>query len=257
MRLEGKVAIITGAASGIGRQAAIIFAQEGAKIIVVDINKEGGRETVDTIKRKGGKAIFLEGDVAKAKDAKMIVDKSIKSFGRVDILFNNAGIDPYGSVTESTDKDWERCIDVNLNSIRLLSKYAIPFMIKQGGGSIINTASIAAFSALSNQAAYCASKGGVVALTKAMAVDHASENIRVNAVCPGVTDTKQTRNAIERLPNGEEYRKAILRGIPLHRLAKPEEIAYAALYLASDESSFTTGATLVVDGGHTAYCVPI
>jgi meso-butanediol dehydrogenase/(S,S)-butanediol dehydrogenase/diacetyl reductase len=241
LRLEGKVALITGAGRGIGRATAILFAKNGAKIVVVDIDSNVGEETVNLIKRAGGDAIFVKADVSKAADAEKAVRATIEKYGRLDILFNNAGIELEGRVEEMSESDWDKLICINLKSIFLCSKYAIPQMLKQGGGVIINTASITGFQGLGHEAAYCASKGGVIALTKAMAVEYAPYNIRVNCICPGPIATRLT-----------SPRQSIIRKIPMGRLGKPEEIAYVALFLASDESSFVTGHALVADGGMTA-----
>jgi len=255
MDLEGKVAIITGAASGIGRATAILFAKEGAKVVVVDINRQGGEETVDIIRNSDNEATFVEGDVSKATDAEMIVKKTVEKYAGINILFNNAGVVSFHPVTETSEEEWNKTIDVNLKGIYFCSKYVIREMKRAGGGSIVNTASIAGLRGLRNNAAYVASKGGVIALTQAMALDHASDHIRVNCICPGGIRTPMYDEWFREFypdvdPEVLYSKKAKVH--PLGRMGTPDDIAYAALFLASDESSFITGAALPVDGGRTA-----
>ena len=198
MRLKDKVALITGAGSGFGRASSILFSREGAKIAVVDIDRTSGREeTVALIKEKGGDALFLKVDVSKAEDVERMVNETIEHYSKIDILFNNAGINPLGSVVDTSLEIWNRTIDVNLKGVFLCMKYTIPFMERQGGGSIVNTASINGLVGLYNEAAYDASKGGVVLITKATALDFGSKNIRVNCICPGVSDTPLMRKYVE------------------------------------------------------------
>jgi NAD(P)-dependent dehydrogenase (short-subunit alcohol dehydrogenase family) len=248
MRLEGKVAIITGAASGIGVATALLFAKEGTKVVVADLNESGGNETVDQIRSDGGAAIFVRTDVTSAKDAEAIVKSTIDAYGKLDVLFNNAGIAMRLPVADLPEEDWDRCIEINLKGIFLGSKYAIPEMIKNGGGSIINMASMFGIVGAKIRAAYVASKGGVVNLTRGMALDYAPNNIRVNCICPGFTDTP----LIQTIVPTPEARQALGEDHPMGRLATPLDIAYGALYLASDESSFVTGIALPIDGGYTA-----
>jgi NAD(P)-dependent dehydrogenase (short-subunit alcohol dehydrogenase family) len=248
MRLEGKVAIITGAASGIGVATALLFAKEGTKVVVADLNESGGNETVDQIRSDGGAAIFVRTDVTSAKDAEAIVKSTIDAYGKLDVLFNNAGIAMRLPVADLPEEDWDRCIEINLKGIFLGSKYAIPEMIKNGGGSIINMASMFGIVGAKIRAAYVASKGGVVNLTRGMALDYAPNNIRVNCICPGFTDTP----LIQAIVPTPEARQALGEDHPMGRLATPLDIAYGALYLASDESSFVTGIALPIDGGYTA-----
>jgi len=252
MRLKDKVAIITGAGSGIGRATAVLFAKEGAKVVVVDIDKKAGEETVRIIRSNGGEAIFVQADVSKATDAERIVKTTIEEYGKVDILFNNAGVWVRGidTVVDAPEEEWDRVININLKSVFLCSKYAIPEMIKNGGGVIINMASAQGLVGTAGYATYCASKGGVVLLTKATALDYAPYNIRVNCLCPGAVATPPLYK--KGWPNDPKLKQIIKELEPIGRPAEPEEIAYAALFLASDESSFMTGAALVVDGGWTA-----
>jgi len=248
--LNGKVALITGSASGIGRATALLFAREGAAVAVVDVNEPGGQAVAQRIIDDGGQAIFVCGDVTKAADCKLAVRQTVQQLGKLDILFNNAGIIRRASVLETGEEEWDRVMAVNVKSVFLLSKYAIPIMAKAGGGVIINTASGWGLVGGRNAASYCASKGAVVLLTKAMALDHAAQNIRVNCICPGDTDTPMLRNEAQQLGKPEEqFLAESARAHPLQRVGRPEEIAQAALYLASDASSFVTGIALVVDGG--------
>ncbi len=247
--LYGKVALITGAASGIGRATALLFAREGAKVAVVDMNKTQGEALVQEIIGGGGKAIFLRADVSKAEDCRAAVRQTVEQLGKLDILFNNAGIIRRASVVELNEKEWDRVMSVNVKSVFLLSKYAIPVMINAGGGVIVNTASGWGLVGGRKAAVYCASKGAVVLLTKAMALDHGAQNIRVNCICPGDTDTPLLRNEAKQLGKTEDEFLSESAQRPLQRIGKPEEIAQAVLYLATDASSFVTGTALVVDGG--------
>ena len=251
-RLAGKVAIITGAASGIGKAGAILFAREGARITVADVDEPGGNAVVREIGSHGGKAIFVRTDVTKAADAKRMVDATISAFGRIDILYNNAGIVRLGSVEELSEEDWDLVMDVNLKSVYLCSKYAIPYIKQAGGGSVINAGSTVSFVGSPKSAPYCASKGGLLILTKQMALDYAPFNIRVNAICPGVTDTPFAAQVFGSNPDPVQARRLSERARPIGRLAKPEEVARAALWLASDDSSLAMGSALVIDGGYTA-----
>ncbi len=252
MKLKGKVAIITGAGSGIGRASALLFAREGARVIVADLVAAAGEETVAEIKATGGEAIFVQVDVSKAAEVEQMVQVAVESYSRLDILYNNAGLTLPAMVTETTEEIWTRSIDVNLKGVMLGCKYAIPEMLKNGGGSIINTASMLGLVASPRQAPYCAAKGGVVLLTKQVAIDYARDNIRVNCICPSEVDTPMHRKFIEESPDPEATKKRLMERIPLNRVAQPEEIATVALFLASDDSSYITGVALPVDGGLTA-----
>jgi NAD(P)-dependent dehydrogenase (short-subunit alcohol dehydrogenase family) len=247
--LDGKVALITGGASGIGRATALLFAQEGASVVVVDLNETEGQAVVQKIINDGGRAIFMRCDVTKAADCQLVVQQTINKLGRLDILFNNAGIIRRNNVVETSEEEWDRIMATNVKSIFLLSKYAIPIMAKAGGGVIINTASGWGLVGGRNAASYCASKGAVVLLTKAMAIDHGPQNIRVNCICPGDTDTPMLHNEAKQLGKPLEQFLSESAQRPLQRIGRPEEIAQAALFLASDASSFITGTALVVDGG--------
>lgn len=250
--LANKVAIITGGASGIGRATAVLFAQEGAAVAIVDINPEQGHATIGEIEAKGGKAIFIHGDVGHADDCQAAVEKTVAAFGRLDILFNNAGIVRRANVVHTTEAEWDKVMAVNVKSIFLMSKFAIPHMEKAGGGSIINTSSGWGLKGGPNAVSYCASKGAVTNMTRAMAIDHGKHNIRVNCVCPGDTDTPMLRDEARQLGQAEAAFMAEAAQRPLQRYAQPEEIAQAVLYLASDAASYVTGSALVIDGGGSA-----
>jgi NAD(P)-dependent dehydrogenase (short-subunit alcohol dehydrogenase family) len=247
--LAGKRALITGGASGIGRATALLFAREGAAVSMVDLDEVGGQAVVQATADEGGQAIFVRCDVSQAADCQRAVQQTVDRLGGLDILFNNAGIIRRATVIDTTEEEWDRVMAVNVKSIFLLSKYAIPVMAQAGGGVIINTASGWGLVGGRKAAAYCASKGAVVLLTKAMALDHGEQNIRVNCICPGDTDTPMLRNEARQLGEPDERFLAEAAQRPLRRIGKPEDIAQAALYLASDVSSFVTGTALVVDGG--------
>jgi NAD(P)-dependent dehydrogenase (short-subunit alcohol dehydrogenase family) len=247
--LAGRVAIVTGAASGIGRATALLFAREGAAVVITDVNETGGRAVVAEITSVGGRSVFEPCDVTCAADCTRVVERSIHDFGGVHVLFNNAGIIRRASVVELSEADWDRVMAVNVKAIFLMSREAIPVMERNGGGSIINTASGWGLAGGPRAAVYCASKGAVVLLTKAMAIDHGPQKIRVNCICPGDTDTAMLRNEAEQLGEPRKQFLASATKRPLGRVGTPEEIAQAALYLASDAASFVTGTALVVDGG--------
>lgn len=248
MQLDGKVAIITGGASGIGRATALLFAREGAAVAIADVNQSAGRQVADEIVQAGGRAFFETADVTSATDCRRLVGRTMEQFGRIDVLFNNAGVIRRATVRELSEEEWDRIMAVNVKSVYLLSREVIPHMEEQGSGSIINTSSGWGIAGGAKAAVYCASKGALVLLTKAMAIDH-GPHIRVNCICPGDTDTRMLRAEATQL--GEDADRFLTDAAkrPLGRVGSPEEIAQAVLYLASDASSFVTGATLVVDGG--------
>lgn len=248
MRLKDKVAIITGAASGIGKATAKVFAEQGAKVVVADIDENGGIQTVVNIQDVGNEAIFVQTDVTIKADTEQMVAHTVKTYGKLDILFNNAGIAMRLPVAELAEEDWHRCLDVNLTGVFLCAKAAIPAMQKNDGGSIINMSSIYGIVGADVRAAYVASKGAVTNLTRGMALDYAQDNIRVNCICPGFVQTPLVAGVVK---TPEEYQK-LANKHPMRRLGQPEEIAYGALYLASDESAFVTGIALPIDGGYTA-----
>lgn len=250
--LQGKVALVTGGASGIGQATALLFAREGAAVTVVDLDGAGAEKAARAIAAAGGQALAIQADVARPEDCARAVEQTAATFGRLDILFNNAGIVRRASVVESSVEDWDRVIAVNLRSVFLMSRAALPVMIAGGGGAIINTGSGWGLKGGRQAAAYCASKGAVVNLTRAMALDHGAQNIRVNCVCPGDTDTPMLRHEARQLGQPEERFLAEAAERPLGRIGTPEEIAQAVLFLASDAASFITGAVLAVDGGGVA-----
>jgi 3-oxoacyl-[acyl-carrier protein] reductase len=254
MRLLNKVALITGSGSGIGRESAIIFSREGAKVSIADIDKKGGQQTVDLIKQKGGTAIFIQTDVSKANDVEKMIKTTVDHYGKLDILFNHAGVPMSFTPVEELEEDlWDRIMDTNVKSIFLACKYGVPFMKKQGGGVIINTASIGGVRPRPGISAYNTSKGAIITLTKALAVELAPNKIRVNCINPVAAETLFLVRAVTGgSTKDEKYEEGIkrtLESIPLGRLAQPEDVAYAALYLASDDSSMVTGVSLNVDGG--------
>jgi len=243
-RLKDKVAIVSGAGSGIGREIALLFAGEEAIVSVADYVTEKGEETVRQIRQGGGEAIFIKADVSRASDAERIVKQTVEKYGRLDILCNNAGIlGEVAPVGEASEENWDRVIAVNLKSVFLCSRYAVREMVKRGGGVIINSSSTMGLVGLPGNTAYSASKGAIIQFTKTMALEYASSNIRVNCICAGWIDTPMNE-ILE-----EQIIRWIVRETPVGRLGKAEEVAQAALYLASDESSFVTGTALVVDGG--------
>jgi NAD(P)-dependent dehydrogenase (short-subunit alcohol dehydrogenase family) len=251
MRLQDKVALITGAGGGMGRVAAQLFAAEGARIVVAEYAEAAGRETARLVEEAGGKATFVKVDVSKEADARAMVDHAVKTYGRLDVLYNNAGIMPEAdhSVTDTSVEAWDAVMAVNVRGVFLGCKYAIPVMVAQGSGSIINISSFVALMGCSNpQDAYTASKGAVLALTKSLAVQFGPRGVRSNAICPGPVETPLL---MDWLVKDEEAKRIRLARNPTGRFGKPEEVVYLAMYLASDESRWTNGAQLVIDGGIT------
>jgi NAD(P)-dependent dehydrogenase (short-subunit alcohol dehydrogenase family) len=256
MRLEGKVALITGGASGMGRVASGVFAAEGADVVLSDVSDDAGAATVAEISRDGGNAAYVHADVSKAPDAEGMVRFAVERFGRLDILYNNAGVmlADDGSVTDTAEDVWDRTLDINVKGVALGCKYGVPAMLDSGGGSIINVASFVAWmGAATSQTAYTSSKGAVLSMTREIAVEYARAGIRCNALCPGPIDTP----LLAELLSDPARRQRRFVHIPMGRLGRAEELAKAALFLASDDSSFMTGASLIVDGGITAaYVTP-
>ncbi len=249
MQLQGKRAIITGAATGIGAVTARMFAQEGAGVVVADINEDAGQRTVTEIRDRGGEAHFLRTDVTKESDVEALVKNGAEALGGLDVLFNNAGAQRSGPITEFDQAQWDLLMAVNPRSCFFGVKHAVPVLRRAGGGSIINMASLAAVKGGTGLTAYSASKGAIVAFTKALAPELAPDNIRVNAVCPGWIDTPYNQPAIDFMGGREEQERIVKQIVPMGRQGTPEEIAPIVVYLASDGSSYMTGQALVIDGG--------
>jgi NAD(P)-dependent dehydrogenase (short-subunit alcohol dehydrogenase family) len=243
MKLEGKVAFVTGFGSGLGQAIAVLFAKEGAAVAGTSTTEAKGRHTVAMIESSGGKTLFRPGDVSDSKQMKALIDETVKRFGGLDIVVNSAGVRTNGSITEITEEQWDRTIGVNLKGVFVVSRLAIPELIKRGGGVILNIGARSGMAGQAGRAAYCASKGGMITLTEAMAMDYAREKIRVNCICPGPTRTPMVDTSTpEKLAR---YKTRV----PVGRIGEPEDIAHAALYLASDDASMVTAAILPVDGG--------
>ncbi len=247
--LFGRCALITGGASGIGRATVELLVQEGLCVMMADVDDARGQALAQELQELGARVLFIHCDVTRAEDCRRAVEEAIREFGRLDLLFNNAGIIRRADVVETTEEEWDRVMAVNCKSIFLMSKYAVPIMAQAGGGVIINMASGWGLRGGAQAAAYCASKGAVVNLTRAMALDHGAQNIRVNCICPGDTDTPMLHDEARQvgMPEAEFFADAAKR--PLRRIAQPGEIAHAVLYLASDAAAFITGTALVIDGG--------
>jgi NAD(P)-dependent dehydrogenase (short-subunit alcohol dehydrogenase family) len=245
--LTGKVALVTGGSSGIGRGTALVFAREKARMVIADILVDEGLETVRLVKEAGGEAIFVKCDVSRAAEVKVLVDKVVETYGRLDCAFNNAGVEGTMSTTaDCTEDNWDRIISVNLRGVWLCLKYEIPQMLKQGGGVIVNTASVGGLVGLQGLSAYCASKGGVVQLTRTAALEYARSNIRINAVCPGGIRTGMSKRLGKQPPMGDPQPS------PMRRWGKPEEVGETVAWLCSDAASFVTGHMMVLDGGFVA-----
>ncbi|HOJ88050.1 MAG TPA: SDR family oxidoreductase [Pseudothermotoga sp.] len=249
MNFSNKVVLITGAGSGIGRTAAIMFADRGARLAVNDISEQRGHETVEIIKQRGGEAAFVGGDVA--KDAEKIVKKTVETFGKIDVLVNNAGIVPYGNIEETSDEDFTRTIEINVKGPFLLSKYAVEEMKKQKSGVIVNIASEAGLVGIPRRCVYSISKAALIGLTRSLAVDYVDFGIRVNAICPGTTYSQGLAQRVKASADPEETMRRMVSRIPMKRLGKEEEIAFAIMFAACDEASFMTGSIINIDGGST------
>jgi NAD(P)-dependent dehydrogenase (short-subunit alcohol dehydrogenase family) len=243
MKLEGKVAFITGYGSGLGRAIAVVYAREGAAVAGTSRSEAKGQETAKLIEKEGGRTLFRAGDVRDSSRMEAVVKETIGAFGGIDIVVNSAGIRTNGSLTDITEEEWDRTLDTNLKGVFIVSRLAVPVMIKRGGGVILNIAARSGIAGQAGRAAYCASKGGVITLTEAMAMDYAAHRIRVNCICPGPTKTPMVDTSTP------ERMARYARRVPLGRIGDAEDIAYAALYLASGEASLVTAAILPVDGG--------
>lgn len=252
-RLDGRVGLITGTATGIGAAGARLFAREGAVLVTIDVNEAEGLRTVEAIEADGGRATLVVGDVSNAAVVRSAVDLAVERYGKLDLLWSNAAIQVFKTIIDTTEEEWDRLIDINLKGAYQVAHLGIPQLIKAGGGTMVITASISSFVAGERSAAYTASKAGLLGLTRALALDHAKAGIRVNCIAPGATDTPlQEADMRARDMPYEEAVRADQEAHPLKRYATPEEVAQAALFLSSSESSFTTGSTLFVDGGFTA-----
>jgi len=254
LRLKDKVAIVTASSRGIGRASALLFAKEGAKVVVATRDENAGQEVAKEIKSQGGEAIFVKTDATNAASIQRMVQTTLERYGRIDVLFNNLGyFGTSGTVVDLKEEDWDYMIKVNLKSTYLVSKYVVPEMLKAGKGSIVNMASECAFVGTAGESAYCAAKAGVVLLTKAMALDYAAKGIRVNAVAPSNIETPMFNKYIEgHTDNPQQLRNEVLKMMPMQRFGKPEEIAAVALFPASDEASYITGTTIIADSGFTS-----
>lgn len=249
MQLDGKLIVITGAATGIGRATALLFAREGARLVIGDVNEAAARSTVEEITEAGGSASFVRTDVSQAADIEALMAYAAETLGGVDVIVNNAGLQRSGSVTEFPEAEWDALMNLNPKSCFLAAKYGVPRLLEQGGGSIVNMASIAGLKGGSGMTAYSASKGAVIAFTRALAAELAPMRIRVNCICPGWVDTPFNQPAIDFMGGRARQEEFVSRSVPLGRQGTPDEIAPAMVYLAADASSYVTGQALVIDGG--------
>lgn len=249
MLYTNKVVLITGAGDGIGKATAILFAKKGAKIVINDLNSKNGNDTLEKVRSEGAEAIFVQEDVSDTAAVKRIVEEAVKAFGRIDILVNNAGVVFAGRVDNTSEKDFDKTMAVNVKGVFFISKYSILEMKKQGGGVIVNIASIAAVKGIKDRASYSASKGAIISLTKAMAIDYIKDNIRINCICPGTIHTPSLEARILATEDPEATRVDWISRQPIGRLGKPEEIAHAILFAASEEVAFMDGTILYIDGG--------
>jgi NAD(P)-dependent dehydrogenase (short-subunit alcohol dehydrogenase family) len=254
-RLAGRVGLLTGMASGIGRAGAEAFAREGAAIVAMDIDADEGRNAVADVTQDGGRAVFHHGDASKAADVAAAVALAVETFGHLDLVWANAGVNVFGSIVDTTEDEWDQVIDVNLKGCFLAAKYSIPELIRAGGGTIVFTGSVNSFVGDPGAPVYCASKGGILMLARAIALQYADRQIRVNCLCPGSTDTPFQEAALRVISDSEAGYEELVRqeeaAIPLGRYATPAEVAKAAVFLSCDDSSFVTGSALMVDGGYT------
>jgi NAD(P)-dependent dehydrogenase (short-subunit alcohol dehydrogenase family) len=256
MRLQGKVAVITGGGSGIGKATAILFAREGARVVIGNRSTEAGEATAAQIRAAGGECRFVRTDVTIAADVKRLVDTAVEAYGRLDCMFNNAGINMAGSVIDVSEEDWDYTIAVNLKSVFLGSKYALPYLIAGGGGTIINNSSNAGLIGRPNDPVYCASKHGIIGLTKSMALRHGPQNVRVNAICPGPVESQMMEEGRRAIGDAAAFDRLAASQTALKRIAPAEEVAELVCFLASDVARNITGAAIPIDGGKTAGILP-
>jgi len=258
-RLNGKIAVVTGSGQGIGRGIARLFGKEGAKVVVVDMNEAGAKETAGIIQKEGGESFAIRTNVLIASEVKLMVDQVIAKYGRIDVLHNNVGgwqKEAHDTIIDDTEQEWDRLVNLNLKSTFLVSREVVPHMVKRGGGTIVNTITINAFLTQQGTAAYSAAKAGAFQFTRASALDLAKYHIRVNGIAPGEIETPLWLNTYNNLPGSEQVKASVLARIPLGRFGTPEDVAFTALWLASDEARYITGQIIVVDGGITAGVYP-